>query len=373
MSFTPTIPNVVPSSPSRHENLVGAILWLLPLEQVPDHGRYKLKAKACGHPCVVVQDCRATEPELVQICILASYSQSTSYSSLGQSEQHDHIPIHPNKPDGRVQPSILYLRHRQRTEMLLRKKSWVNTKRVYKVPVSILRPYETFQSWCRYRLAESSIQALQSALLISTLDSPTGPAASQSLFSPVSSEDQNLSDDLLSPLDIFWNPEGIPSACFPSPQTLATASETPASDDASTVLNEPKAQVTVDGASDSKHAPSQNLEAKFSVRPSVSLSDKQSPFHKIFPFDSGPHSKMTAECRDLTVNLPLLPPPVTTNSTVSRCKLTSQAKSIVCVCGAAVVICFLLVCLFVSTKTSSVVSTNHVQSWMSMAVDQVTQ
>lgn len=78
MSSEPTTPPVLPSSPSKHENLVGAILWLLPPEQIPDHGRYKLKAKACGHPCLVVQDCRATEPEFVRICIVSLIFQSSA-------------------------------------------------------------------------------------------------------------------------------------------------------------------------------------------------------------------------------------------------------------------------------------------------------
>lgn len=80
MSSDSKIAPLLPSSPSKHENLVGAILWLLPPEQVPDHGRYKLKAKACGHPCVVVQDCRTTDPEFVRICIVSGGFPSLPWS-----------------------------------------------------------------------------------------------------------------------------------------------------------------------------------------------------------------------------------------------------------------------------------------------------
>lgn len=372
MSSVPTSPTVIPSSPSRHENLVGAILWLLPLEQIPDHGRYKLKAKACGHPCVVVQDRRATEPDLVRICVLASYSQSVSYNSLGRSEQHDHIPIHPNEPDSRVQPSILYLRRRQRTEMLLKKQSWVNTRRVYKVPVSILRPYETFQSWCRYRLADSSIQALQSALLISASDLPIGPSPAQ-LLSTVSSTNQPVPNDPLSSPDLFWNPVEITSGESPPQQANVTISEGPASEDSRTVPAEPEAQVPIAGAIDSRDNPSEVSDARTSAELRVPLSYKQCPFHLIFPFDSGPHSKRNPEYVDFTIDSPLLPPPVTANNTLPRCKSQRRIKSITYVCGAVAGIWFLVLCLFVSTKVFAFVSSSSLQSWISMAVDQVAQ
>lgn len=313
--------------------------------------------------------CRARRGREADNCLqLASYSQSNSYSSLGKSEQYDHVPIHPNEPDSRVKPSILYLRRRQGTEMLLKKKSWVNTRRVYKVPVSILRPYETFQSWCRYRLADTSIQALQSVLFISASDSSAGPAPAQFLFSPVSSEGQILPDDVPSSADAFWSPFGVPTKDLSSQQTPVAAPDGPIFDGPNTGLGESQVEISVGGTSGSDNFPERS-DGTINGKPRIPLSYKQSPFHIIFPFDAGPLSRTRAEHRTSAGNQSLLPSPVTSNTTPSRRSLQQQTKSTALVCVALIGIWILVGCLFVFMRVSGFVSMTYLQSRMSMVVE----
>lgn len=283
-------PTALVSLPSKLENLVGAILWLPAVEQIPDHGRYKLKAKACDHPCLVVQDCRATDDDTVRICILASYSQETSYDSLGKSEKIDHVPIHPNKPNDRTMPSILYLRPRQNAEMLLKRDSWVNTKRIYKVPISILRPYENFRSWCRYRLADTSIRALHAVLFPGTLYTTLTTSRRASLSSSIFLDNSFLSEDqALSPNDLLTLCEDKPSQ-----QATITESENTLPNGSNSKPDEAQLQPLDVSRGDSEEALSTNSNVQAIKPQRIPLSKKPSSFHLIYPFDSGPHASTIA-------------------------------------------------------------------------------
>lgn len=272
------------SLPSKHENLVGAILWLPSVDHIPDHGRYKLKAKACDHPCLVVQDLRTANDDTVKICILASYSQETSYNALGKTEKFDHVPIHPNLPNDRTEPNIVYLRPRQNNGMFLRRNSWVNTRRIYKVPIAILRPYENHRSWCRYRLAETSIRALQSALFPENTDTEVA------LSPPISSDSPFTSDEQLVSPKRETSPDGNMSSQVGLSERAAIAQPEP---------QEPHLQPASIDMNDSDGANTTFTEA---CRPSSMpqrgpLSDEPSPFHLIYPLDRGPCPKAPNETR----------------------------------------------------------------------------
>lgn len=295
MSFNPSprhpltmssVPSTIPtlSKPSKHENLVGAVLWLPSVDHIPDHGRYKLKAKACDHPCLVVQDCRTANDDTVKICILASYSQETSYNALGKTEKFDHVPIHPNPPNDRTEPNIVYLRPRQNNGMFLRRNSWVNTRRIYKVPVAILRPYENHRSWCRYRLAETSIRALQSALF------PENTDTEGALSPPMSSDSPFTSDEQLVSPNREMSPDGDMSSQVSLSERAAVAQSEP---------HQPQLQSLNVDMNDLDGANTTFTEA---CRPSSmpqrgSPSDEPSPFHLIYPLDRGPRPKAPTETR----------------------------------------------------------------------------
>lgn len=243
-----------------------------------------------------------------QITQLTSYSQSTSYNSLGAKEQHHHVPIHPNKPNDLAQPRIVYLRHRQKVAIILKKNSWINTRQIYKVPLSILRPYEAHQSWCRYRLTDGSIQALNSALKIDSLDPgllraprlPFSLPVSQNLRGALDEQTAATSatDRLLSPFE-YSSPQSYgltasmnsPSAVqhLPFPDATFTGYQ-----------NQPTAGSEQDANDNSSEGQPANLETESDALPRF----KQYPFHLIYPFDSGPLSGAAIEHNDPEISSP---------------------------------------------------------------------
>lgn len=238
--------------------------------------------------------------------------------------------------------------------MLLKRKSWVNTKRVYKVPVSILRPYETFQSWCRFRLTDTSIQALQSALLISALNSSSEPTTSQLLSSPVLSDGTSLPDDSLASPDIFSSAIGATSQSTPSRKpSILVQSENPLLNGSMAALGEPQTQPPDAIGYDSTKASSGEIGIEGTDDPRVSLSYNESPFYMLFPFDTGPScSRTEIEDHDSMITSPLLPPPATIDNTRMRYKSRRRARSIISTCVALVGISIVAVFILVPKKAT---------------------